>query len=311
MAVVALTGATGFVGRHVLLALRGAGHEVRALARRHDEGLVATGATLVRGALDDTGSLADLVRGADAVVHVAGAIQARNRDGFLAANVAGTARVVEAAASSPGRHFVQVSSLAAREPDLSFYAESKALGEQEALRHADRLRITIVRPPAVYGPGDRATLPIFKGVDRGWLAAPAGAAARFSLLFVGDLARLIVAVLGASPASGTVLEPDDGRPGGYGWRDLATIAEARLGRRVRVVGLPKAPLSAAALLLERYAAARGQAPMLSRSKVAELFHHDWVADGRSLAALPGWRPQTDFAAGLATTLAWYREAGWL
>ncbi|MEK0082359.1 NAD-dependent epimerase/dehydratase family protein [Benzoatithermus flavus] len=311
-ATVAVTGATGFVGRPLVAALRAAGHAVRALVRRQDEALAATGAELVPGSLADEASLRALVQGADAVVHVAGAINAPDRAGFLAANAAGTARLAEAAASAlPGRPFIHVSSLAAREPHLSPYGESKALGEAEARARADRLAITIVRPPAVYGPGDRATLPIIQGLARGWLAAPAGTDARFSLLHVEDLARLLVAMLGATLPPAAVLEPDDGRAGGYGWRDLADIAERVLGRRVRLVPLPRAPLFLAAGLLERYARARGQAPLLWRGKVAELFHPDWVCDPATMTALPGWRPSIGFARGLSSTLAWYREAGWL
>ncbi len=309
--IVALTGATGFVGRHVATALLQSGRQVRALVRRHDERLAAAGATLVPGSLADAAALARLVQGADAVVHVAGTIQAPDRAAFLAANAAGSAAVAEAAAREPGRRLIHVSSLASREPGLSFYAETKALGEAAALKHADRLQVAVVRPPAVYGPGDRATLPIIQGLDRGWLLVPRSAAARFSLLEVGDLAALILRLLDAPPASGAVLEPDDGRAGGYGWADLAAIAEARLGRRVRLVRLPRAPLAAAAGWAERYAAARGRLPVLSRGKVAELFHHDWVCDRRSLEAVPGWQPRVGFAQGFSTTLAWYREAGWL
>jgi nucleoside-diphosphate-sugar epimerase len=309
--VVALTGATGFVGRHVATALLGSGRQVRALARRADAELAAAGVRLVPGSLADAAALAELVQGADAVVHVAGAIQAPDRAAFLAANATGSAMVAAAAAQQPGRRLIHVSSLAAREPGLSFYAETKALGEAEALQRADRLQVAVVRPPAVYGPGDRATLPIIQGLDRGWLPVPRSAAARFSLLEVADLAALVLNLLDAPPPSGTVLEPDDGRTGGYGWADLAAIAEARLKRRVRLVRLPRAPLAAAAGWSERYAAARGRMPLLSRGKVAELFHHDWVCDRRSLEAVPGWQPQVGFAQGLVATLAWYREAGWL
>jgi nucleoside-diphosphate-sugar epimerase len=311
-ATVALTGATGFVGRATVAALLAAGCSVRALARRHDDGLAATGVVLVRGSLADEPALRELLRGADAVLHIAGAIQAPDRAGFLAANVAGTARLAEAAASMlPGRPFLHVSSLAARAPGISPYAESKALGEQEALAHAGRLGVVVVRPPAVWGPGDRATLPIIQGLGRGWLVAPAGGEARFSLVHVQDLARLLVMALAAGLPSGSVLEPDDARLGGYGWRDMAAIAERELGRRVRLIALPRAPLSLAAGLAERYARARGQMPPLTRGKVAELFHRDWVCDPRTMAALPGWRPEIDFARGLPATLAWYREAGWL
>jgi nucleoside-diphosphate-sugar epimerase len=313
MSTVAVTGATGFVGRHTVAALREVGHEVRALARRDDAALAATGATVVRGALESEASLRELVHGAEVVVHLAGAIRAPDRAAFLAVNAGGAERVAEAAASLPGRRLVHLSSLAARQPGLSPYAESKAAGERAALSRADRLGgVVVVRPPAVYGPGDRATLPILQSLARGWLLAPANrAAARFSLLFAADLGHLIAALVASPPPTGATLEPDDGRPGGYAWRDLAAIAQERLARRVRTVGVPKPALAVAAKLAERYTALGARFPLPSSGKVEELFHDDWVSDARTLAGVPGWRPRTGFADGLPLTLDWYRRAGWL
>jgi nucleoside-diphosphate-sugar epimerase len=309
---VALTGATGFIGRHIAATLRGRGHRVRALVRRRGAVPDRDGVSVVPGSLEDDDSLAELLRGAGAVVHAAGVVKASCRSAYRAANADGTARLARRAAERGCRSFVLVSSLAARQPGLSRYAESKAMGEHAALRLADRLALTIVRPPAVYGPGDRSTLPVLRGLSRGWLPAPAGAAARFSLLFVTDLARLIPALLDHPPGpSGAVLEPDDGRDGGYSWRDLAAAAEAALGRRVRLVELPKRPLAALGGLLELSARASGRLPALSRDKVEELFHPDWVCDAHGLAAVPGWRPAVDLGAGLRSTLAWYRDEGWL
>jgi 2-alkyl-3-oxoalkanoate reductase len=269
---------------------------------------------VVRGSLESEAGLRELVDGADAVVHVAGTVRAPDRATFLAVNVEGTERVAEAAAADGrGRRLVHLSSLAAREPSVSPYAESKALGERAALRRSDRLDVVVVRPPAVYGPGDRATLPILRSLARGWLLAPAGqAAARFSLLFAPDLGRLIAALAsGQAPSGGTLLEPDDGRPGGYAWRDLAVIAQERLARRVRTVAVPRSALAIAAGLAERYTALQARVPLPSTGKVAELFHRDWVSDARSLAAVQGWRARTGFADGLPLTLEWYRRAGWL
>ena len=100
-------------------------------------------------------------------------------------------------------------------------------------------------------------------------------------------------------------------PGGYGWSELAAIAAERLGRKVRLVGGAAWAVSLAAWLAERMADLQGRPPLLSRGKVAELYHRDWVSDTRAMAAVPGWQPQIRFGDGLAATLAWYRAAGWL
>ncbi len=308
---IAVTGATGFVGRHVVETLRHAGHEVRALSRREAPELAAIGATIVRGDVERGDGIDRLVDGADAVVHAAGVLQARDQAAFAAVNADGTARVADAMAERPGSVLLQVSSLAARLPTISPYAASKALGERMALERAADLRVVVVRPPAVYGPGDRSTLPIFQGLNRGWLVHPAGKSARFSLIYAQELAQLIVALLARPPASGTIVEPDDGTPGGYSWVDLAAIARQRTGRRVRAIGVPKLPLAIAARLAEGYAARRGRMPLLARGKVDEFFHRDWVCDTSRLHAVSTWRPHTRFGDGLTTTLAWYRSAGWL
>ena len=311
MAVVALTGASGFIGGHLAAALLHEGHQVRALARSPNAKLSRTGVHIVQGSLDDEASLADLLRGAEVVVHAAGVVQAPCHAAYRQVNVNGTARLARLAAERDSRHFLFISSLAARQPRLSRYAESKAMAETAVLRFSDRLALTIVRPPAVYGPGDRRILPVIDRLSRGWLLAPAETAARFSLLFVSDLIELILALLAPTAPRHVVLEPDDGRVNGYAWRDLATIAEASLGRRVRVVGLGRGPLLALASVLEGYSRVHGRLSPLWRDKVKELFYADWVSDTRSLAIVPAWRPMTELGLGLQSTLSWYRSAGWL
>ncbi len=309
---VALTGATGFLGRHVAERLRARGLRVRALVRRDDPALEARGVELLRGDLGSAEALEALVEGAGTVVHGAGLVRAPADAAFEGANVVGTARLAEAARRrAEGARFVLISSLAAREPGLSAYARSKRRAEQELARRSDGLEPLVLRPPALYGPGDRATLPIMAQLVRGLLVAPRAPANRFSLLYVEDLAEAL-AELVADPSerwSRAPLEPDDGTPDGYAWRDLAEHAGQRTGRRVRLVELPRAVMTAAALLVEASARPLGRAPALSRGKVAELFHPDWRAadDGR----LWRGRTRTTFAEGFARTLAWYRSAGWL
>lgn len=307
---VALTGATGFLGRHVARRLRARGFRVRVLVRRDDPDLDALGVELVRGDLANEAALEALVAGAGTVVHGAGLVRASRPAEFEAANARGTARLAEAARRrAAGARFVLISSLAAREPTVSPYARSKHRAEEELARRAGELRPLVLRPPALYGPGDRATLPILAQLARGFLVAPRAPANRFSLLFVDDLAELVAELVAEPHAFAGPIEPDDGTPGGYSWRDLAERAGERTGRRVRLVELPKSVLRAAALVAELGARPWGKAPPLDRGKVAELFHPDWRAadDGR----LWRGRQRTTFAEGFERTLAWYRREGWL
>ena len=160
----------------------------------------------IEGTLADPAALATLCEGADAVIHIAGLINAARRESFEAVNVGGTAAMIEAARAAGVRRFVHISSLAAREPELSDYGWSKA--QSERVVAASGLDWTIVRPPAVYGPGDRETFELFKMARRGFVALPPPG--RFSLLHVDDLARLILAVVAAPESHGETYEPDDG-----------------------------------------------------------------------------------------------------
>ena len=308
---VAVTGATGFIGRRVVRRLVEDGWRVRALARRNDAGLVDAGAEVVRGALEDDASLHALAESANAVVHCAGAIRASSHESFVKINRDGTARVAQAIVgqSRPPR-LLLMSSLAARAPQLSSYAASKRMAEDAARRMLDgQAEFYIVRPPAGYGPGDRATLPIFRQIQRGLLLIPTGEA-RFSLLYVEDLAEIVLRLLGAPSWHGQVIEPDDGR-GGYCWTDLARIAGDHLHRRVRTLPVPWLAMWLPAAIAQLMGAVSKRAPMITLGKLRELYHADWVCRGTTGTVLSAAPPRVAFDNGFATTLAWYKQRGWL
>jgi 2-alkyl-3-oxoalkanoate reductase len=307
---VAVTGATGFIGTHVIRRLQ-ADWQVRILARRAiDPALFGTAVETVPGDLDDGASLERLLAGADAVVHLAGLIKARSREDFFRVNAesAGRLAAIAAAAQHPPR-FVLMSSLAAREPGLSNYAASKRAGESALIAQGGALPWTILRPPAVYGPGDRATLVFFRCIGRGFGLMLGPEAARLSLLHVDDLAKAVGALLADQRGAGLVAEIDDGG-GGYAWREMIEAAAAAFGRRARTVRIPMAIPYGLGVLNQALAGA-GYTPMLTPGKVRELYHRDWVCDPGPIIARTGWRPAVPLRQGFASTVAWYREHGWL
>ena len=309
---IALTGASGFIGRSLVRRLTESGQAVRVLLRRPDAELEALGAELVRGSLDDGDSLRQLVKGAGAVVHCAGAIRARRRSDFTAVNATGTARLVSIAAESEARpRVLLMSSLAAREPTMSVYAESKRGGEEALFREARGLEYLCLRLPAVYGPGDRATLALFRQLSRGLALLPAPLDNRFSLLYIGDLVELVDVLLQKETWRGSVVEVDDGHPSGYAWRQLPEIAARQLDRPIRTVSVPSAVLWATAAASEGASALLGLAPIWTRGKLREFQHADWVSHRGEPAMLEGWEPEVQLEQGLTPTIAWYRQAGWL
>lgn len=337
MATVAVTGATGFIGGRIIDRLLRQGVQVRALTRRAisrpatspatpapEQGLTCSpatpaheqGLTWIRGSLDDDDALRALIGGADALVHCAGLVKARNRAEFFAANADAVRRLAAIAASaSPDLHLVHLSSLAAREPSLSDYAASKAAGEEILRENAAGLGWTILRPPAVYGPGDREILKLFKSLRLGLAFLPGGGARHASVIHVDDLSAAVTAVLASpgpeSPASGRTFELDDGRPGGYELAEIYALAAELLDKRLRTITVAPQVLTFAARANRAIAHLRGRAPMVTPGKIAELLHPDWVARSPNLAETGLWRPEISLRDGLAATLQWYRSEGYL
>ncbi|MDR2857875.1 MAG: NAD(P)-dependent oxidoreductase [Novosphingobium sp.] len=300
---IAITGGTGFVGQALIDRALDQGVPVRALARKEQE--PRDGVEWIAGDLADGKALMRLVAGVAAVVHVAGVMTAHDSAGFEAGNVAGTLAMIEAALAAGVRRFVCVSSLAAREPELSAYGASKARAER--LVEASALDWTIVRPPAVYGPRDRDMFELFRAAR--WGLVPVPREGRASLIHVEDLARLLLAVVpGGEGVSHRIFEPDDGRSGGWAHDELARAIGRAVGRRPRVVGLSKRMMEWAA---RADGMMRGPRARLTLDRVGYMTHPDWVAGSHSRVPAVLWRPRVETLAGLEATARWYRQAGWL
>jgi nucleoside-diphosphate-sugar epimerase len=300
---VAVTGATGFVGAATLKRLREDGWCVRALARRAQAEQPSV--VWVAGALDDLASLEKLCDGADAVLHIAGVVNAPDAAGFEAGNVAGTANILSATKNQGVKRFVHVSSLAAREPALSLYGASKAKAEK--LVATSLLDWTIVRPPGIFGPGDRDVFELFKMAKRGFATLPPKG--RGSWLYVDDLARLLVALLpGHEDATAMVFEADDGEPHGWDHTSFARAVGWALGRRITTLSFPKALLYLAATgdRLVRRGNAR-----LTPDRASYLSHPDWTIDRRQAPPPALWQPQVKTRQALVDTARWYKQQGWL
>lgn len=309
---VAITGASGFIGRQLVPVFAQAGWRVRLLLRR--DPVVTEWQQLrpeiVAGTLADRPALEQLVDGATAIIHLAGLIKSPTRARFFTVNRDGAAALAAAAqAVAPRAHLLIVSSLAAREPELSDYAASKRAGETAAAA-AFASPLTILRPAVVYGPGDRESLRFFQVARHRIVPLPGPPDGRACLIHVRDLARLIV-TLAASPPTGTVLGAADGQAEGYRLDDVLAAAARAVGNDApRLVRAPGWLLRTLALAGD-IARLCGSAAMLNSQKLREIRHPDWSIPPAQLARPAGWTPEFGLESGFADAVAWYRAAGWL
>ena len=303
-AVLAMTGATGFVGGATMRLAVEQGWHVRALTRRPQP--ERAGVTWIAGALDKPDSLAEMAAGSDVVMHIAGVVNVPTRAAFEAGNATATRQVIDAARGASVTRFIHVSSLAAREPGLSNYGWSKE--RAEIIVRESGVDWTIVRPPAVFGPGDTEMLDLFRMARRGIaLLPPTG---RMSAIYVDDLARLLVALAADRNASiGAVYEPDDGKPTGWSHRSFARAIGRAVGRsHVSTLAIPRPVLKAGGQIDKLVR--RGRAK-LTPDRARYIAHPDWVATAGAHPPADLWRPERETDDALAETVRWYRREGWL
>jgi uncharacterized protein YbjT (DUF2867 family) len=298
----AISGGTGFVGQTLIRLATSQGLRVRALARSPQS--PQDGVEWISGALDQPDALRSLMRGSDAAIHVAGVVNAPDRAGFEAGNVGGTLAMVEAAHSEGIQRFIHVSSLSAREPDLSSYGWSKA--KAELIVQASGLDWTIVRPPWIYGPGDRDTLDLFKMAARGFVILPPEG--KISVIEVSDLAKLLLAILPNDEARAQIYEADDGKDGGWSHTGFGRAIGWAVGNRVTTITAPAPVLNIAAWLDKMV---RGSGAKLTADRVNYFCHPDWVIDPNRRPPVAFWQPQVSTHDGLKQTARAYVEAGWL
>lgn len=307
---IAVTGATGFLGRHLMAALAEEDAAIRVLARRELPPDLWPGAEIVEGDLDHAKPLEWLVAGCDTVVHVAGLTAAPDRQTFLRVNRDGAGKIARIARdAAPDARFVLVSSLAARAPWLSGYAASKRAGE-DAVRatYADAPdKLVIVRPPAIYGPGDPGTLAIFRAAQHP--IVPVFGHGHIALVHVTDAASALARLARGDGEAGLYALADP-NPGGYRMIDILREAARALQNHPRFVPLPGTLLMAAGHLSGRWGRWRGHAPIFNAGKAREMLHPDWSVAPDELLPLSVYRARIGITEGFHDTVAWYLSEGW-
>ena len=313
-----ITGGTGFIGTHLLEKLSSIGERVRALVRR--QATLPPGVEPVPGDLVTGAGLHDALRDIDTVIHLAGVTKALRADDYYAGNTRATRRLAEAIAGR-GMRFVHVSSVAAIGPSLdgvplsedaaphplTHYGKSK-LAAEHAVRELTPDAV-IVRPAVVYGPRDTDVFQLLKSISRGLVLEIAGGERFFSAIYVKDLVEGILAAVRSPRAPGRDYFLAHPKP--LSWTDLSTAAADIMRRTPRVLTIPLPLATAVGACAELVARITGKPGILSREKIAEARCRYWTCDASHATAELGFTAATSMGAGLAETLAWYKEAGWL
>jgi len=303
---IAITGGTGFVGTALLRALTKQHCQVKALARNPSKIEPARNIEVIEGDLNNTSALHKLIADCDVFIHLAGITHARKREEYFSVNRDAARHLAELIRPTPVK-LLHISSLSAREPRLSPYAQSKRESETAVAQILDQDRWLALRLPAIYGDGDLVTLPFFKLVKSGIAPAPSTTPpARASLLYVQDCADAIIAAARFAE-TGKVYDVGGDREDGHSWEEIATLLGQTLGKTPRKISIPKPVIAAYYAALRRVEEAMGDAPSVREGQVNELFHPDWVARENLLSKAIDWTPAHTLEQGFAKTAIWYQE----
>lgn len=325
--IVFLTGANGFVGSHLTRALIDRGFHVRVLIRPKADRSRLAGLELewITGDLDDRHALRRGAEGAQYVIHNAGVVRAPTPEAYHHANCVGTIKLLDAVEEvAPGlRRFIYISSQAAGGPSPSDrarteadppaphtpYGESKLAGENAVMARADRLPVTAIRPPSVYGPEDTAILAIFQTV--GWHIKPVFGPQpqRIAIVHVQDLVHGALLALDNDRANGQVFYIAEDRS--YELAELMELIRQALGTWAIPIKIPKPILMTIAGAADYIGKAFGFVPRLNRAKARDFLIRNWTCSTEKARRLLGYHSQIPFADGAKQTAQWYRERGWL
>lgn len=324
-----VTGATGFIGKHLIPQLLQRGWNIRCLARptsQRPEGFIDQ-VEWVIGNLEDRSSLIKACAGIDAVIHLGGAIKARNADTLYIVNVEGTRNLLGALEQSgkSNARFIYISSQAALGPasnrrpltendvplPVSNYGKSKLEAEKIILEYSDRIRSIIIRPSVVYGPGDRESLAFFK-MAKYHLNPRLGIQPQYiNLVYVRDLIEIICLGLEKDINSGEIFNVNDGNSAGYRVSEVINCTARLLDTWTLPVFIPKPILKIVAILNGCISKLFGYTSMYNYDKYHELSESYWICSSEKVQTLIGYTPEYDILKGFSITAKWYKEHHWI
>lgn len=323
-----LTGATGFVGSHTAAELCRRGHEVHALVRQPVTGrnakvefLKNLGVHFIEGDLASLGTEQDCWPNFDVVIHVAGLIKAKRTNEFYSVNVEGTRLLLEKIKGQPLKKFIFISSIAARGPNkdrqdnqgigpVCHYGRSKLIAEGVVLKYRSYFPVVLVRPPVVYGPGDRETLSLFKMFKKGFFPVMGREKRRISFVYVVDLAGGLASMAEQDFSSAGPFYPEEG-VNGHNWDKVLGTAEVLFKKKIREVAIPLWIGKCLAGVSEAGGRVLNKTALFNRDKFEEIKHPFWFCSSESLRKAYQLSSATNLNKGFRITKEWYEGQGWL
>jgi dihydroflavonol-4-reductase len=324
---VLITGATGLIGSHLAEALHEKGYQIRCLVRKSSDRkwLIDLPIEYVEGDYSDPASLASAVRDVDYIYHSAGVTKSKTKEGYFHGNLIPTKSLLQSVLSNnPGlKRFVHISSGAAVGPGkgtdpiredtpyhpITTYGISKMEAEKECLRLMDRLPITIVRPPAVYGPRDKDVFEFFNTMKKGLQPMIGFSDTYVSLIYVKDLVDGIILAGENSQAVGKTYFISSERF--YTWRELGNISAQSMGKKAVRVHIPRFVVYIIAIIAEFFALFSKKAALINIEKAKDMVQTSWIFSTEKAKRELGFKESFSIEAGIRSTIEWYRKNKWL
>jgi nucleoside-diphosphate-sugar epimerase len=322
-----VTGATGFVGSHLVDRLLSMNYEVFCLKRKTSNmrWLEGKNVNLVEGDLFDNNVLGDVIKKVDFVFHVAGVVKSKNKDGFFKGNVEATKNLIEIANKvNPNlKRFVYISSLAACGPNpddkpltedyiprpVTTYGISKRAAEKEILKFRDKLPVTIVRPPAIYGPRDAEILIYFQTYKKGLNSIIGFDKKYLSLVYVEDFVTGIILAAKSEIKSGSIFFISD--DGEYNWNEIGVVTSKLLNKKSFKIRIPHFVVYTVGSFAQMFSIFSKNAATLNIEKCFDITRKKWVCSNEKAKSELGFRPEYNLERGFKKTIEWYKENKWL
>lgn len=322
-----VTGANGFVGSHLVEALLERDYKVKSMVRKTSNlrWLSGLDVEFIYGNLFDKSFLEKAVSDVDLVFHAAALTKAKNKEEFHRVNYQGTKNLIQACYDKNPelKRFVLISSHAAVGPTKEFmssdentlpnpiseYGKSKLLAEKEVLNYKDKLPVTIIRPPAVYGPRDTDMYMFFKLIKKGIKPLFGWGESQVSLIYVKDLVQGIILSAESEKAKGEIFFLSDDKS--YSFREAEKTIQDRLKVKAIYLRMPKFLFMTVAFLSGLSGKLKGSVGALNLDKAKEITQKYWVCTSKKAKAELGFSPKYTFEKGVKETAQWYKNLGWL